>query len=381
MKLGKIVKQGLLIILSLGALALVLAYMTRAFHKKIEPGKVEVPKRVKADQPTDVVHKVIQVQQVDVVGTLRAQRRTEVSARIMARILEMKARAGDRVKEGDLLARLDDADLKANLERARQAKVEAEANLRNAEKDHERVKKMLAEKVASDKEFDDADLRFKSAQAQAQQATETENAARTMLSYATIQAPLTGVVVEKLMDVGDTTQPGRPILTIYDPTALRLEAAVPEALSKDLKVGDKLKLTMEARDAQQKNLLDGTIAEIVPQADAASRSVLVKVSLPADAPLQIEGTFGRLMIPGRERIRICVAQSAVQPAGQLRFVDVVNPKDNTIERRQVKLGESSPYGRVEALSGLEPNETVVLYGPPPQPLPEGVRLFEEGGLK
>jgi RND family efflux transporter MFP subunit len=381
MKPGKAIKQTLLILISLGVLAVVLAYMTGAFHKKIEPGKTEAPKRLKAGEPTDVVHKVIQVQQVEVVGTLRAQRRTEVSARIMARILEMKVRAGDRVKEGDLLARLDDADLKANLERARQAKLEAEANERNAEKDHARVKKMVEEKVASEKEFDDAELRYKSAQAQVKQAREAESAAQTMLSYATIEAPLSGVVVEKLTDVGDTTQPGRPLLTIYDPSVLRLEAAVPEALSKDLQVGAKLKLSLEALDQKQKKLLEGTVAEIVPQADAASRSVLVKVDLPPDAPGQIEGAFGRLMIPDRERVRICVAQSAVREAGQLRFVDVVNPKDNTIERRQVTLGESSPYGRVEALSGLEPNETVVLYGPPPQPLPEGVRLFQEGGQK
>jgi membrane fusion protein, multidrug efflux system len=307
---------------------------------------------------------------------VRAKKRSEISPRIMARILEIKVRAGDRVKEGDLLARLDDADLKANAERMRQAMAEAEGNLQTAAKDADRMSKLYAEKAVSEKEHDEADLRMRSAQTQVKQTSESLSSARTAQSYAVIIAPFSGVVVDRQMDVGDTTQPGKALFTLYDPSEMRLEAAVPEMLATTLKVGEKLQVAMEGANAPDKQPIQGTIEEVVPQADALSRSVLVKVILPVGTPGAVDGAFGRLLVPDMERVRICVPTSAVKEAGQLAYITVVQ-HDGSLERRMVQLGERSPYGRVEALSGVESGERVVLYGPPPQPLPDGVRLFGE----
>ncbi|HBF33243.1 TPA: efflux RND transporter periplasmic adaptor subunit [Candidatus Sumerlaeota bacterium] len=373
----KIIKKVTFILTPVLGLTLTLAYMTGAFHKKIEPGKIALSKiTLENNQPTDVVHKVIQTQQARIVGTVRAKKRSEISPRIMARILEIKVRAGDRVKEGDLLARLDDADLKANAERMRQAMAEAEGNLQTAAKDADRMSKLYAEKAVSEKEHDEADLRMRSAQTQVKQTSESLSSARTAQSYAVIIAPFSGVVVDRQMDVGDTTQPGKALFTLYDPSEMRLEAAVPEMLATTLKVGEKLQVAMEGANAPDKQPIQGTIEEVVPQADALSRSVLVKVILPVGTPGAVDGAFGRLLVPDMERVRICVPTSAVKEAGQLAYITVVQ-HDGSLERRMVQLGERSPYGRVEALSGVESGERVVLYGPPPQPLPDGVRLFGE----
>jgi hypothetical protein len=101
--------------------------------------------------------------------------------------------------------------------------------------------------------------------------------------------------------------------------------------------------------------------------------VLVKVAVPKSESM-VEGMFGRLMIPSRELVRYCAPESALREVGQLKFLDVVN-EDDTIERRQVSLGDHREYERVEVLSGVEPGERVVLYGPPPPPFPaEGITV-------
>lgn len=369
MKIATVLKQGVIVIGSLGALVLILFYMGGAFHDKIEPERLDAPRRALGNQPTDIVHQILDTERVEIVGTLRAERRTEISSKIMAAIQEFNVRAGDRVEKGAVLVRLDDRDLKAQLEQARQAVAATEAAMKNAEQDFKRNKDMLEQKVISQQQYDAADARLKVAQAELNRAREAASGAETMLSYTVIESPFAGVVVDKLADVGDTASPGRPLLVLYDPSAFRLEAAVPEALASPLAVGGELIVRLDTLNTRSR----GKIVEIVPQAEAASRSVLVKVSVPHD-PRMVEGMFGRLLIPSRERIRYCLPLSAVRPAGQLRFVDVVGP-DGALERRQIKLGEHSEQGRIEVLTGVEAGERVVLYGPAPPPFPTDSVIF------
>ncbi len=368
-------KKLILALAAIAVLVLILAWSAGAFHKKVEPGAVQAERRTLGSLPTDVVHKITATEWVNVVGTLRAKRRTEVSAKIQAAIQEINVQAGDSVAEGQVLVRLDDRDLKARLEEARQAVVAAEANLQNLEKDLKRYKDLVGQGAVTQQEYDGIQSRHTIAQADVSRGRESVKAAETMLSYTVIKAPIRGKIVDKYAQAGDLTSPGRPLLAIYDPTALRLEAAVPEALAADLTIGSELDVKLETLNRTVK----GSIEEIVPQAEAASRSVLVKVQVP-ELPGVYEGMFGRLQIPSRERARYCAPKSAIRQVGQLAMAEVVH-KDNTLERRMVKLGEHSNYGRVEVLSGLEDGDRVVLYGPAPPPLPEGMAmpgLFGQG---
>jgi membrane fusion protein (multidrug efflux system) len=104
---------------------------------------------------------------------------------------------------------------------------------------------------------------------------------------------------------------------------------------------------------------DATIDEIVPQAEAPSRSFLVKASLPRSEDLY-EGMFGRLLIPAGERRHLCLATDAVVRIGQLEFVDVVLP-DGELERRLIRTGQVGIPGRQEVLSGVEAGERIVLH--------------------
>lgn len=356
-------------VLGLIVLVIGVAYLSGAFRQKVEPGIVEAGVETLGDEATDIIHEIIETEMTEVTGTLRATRRTQISSKLLATILEIPVKAGDRVAEGDVLVRLDNREPRARLEQARQAIAAADADLARAEAEYERFKGLVEGEIVSRQEFEQKEAAYKVALAQVEQAREAANEAGSLLADTTIKAPTEGIIVDKLAEAGDTATPGRPILNLYDPSAFRLEAAVPEALASGVEVGDRMEVKLDVLEAS----LEGTVEEIVPQAETASRSVLVKVAVPKQERM-VEGMFGRLMIPSAERVRYCAPESSIREAGQLRFIDVVG-EANRIERRQVTLGDHREYGRVEVLSGVEPGERVILHGPPPPPFPvEGVSI-------
>jgi multidrug efflux pump subunit AcrA (membrane-fusion protein) len=144
-------------------------------------------------------------------------------------------------------------------------------------------------------------------------------------------------------------------LEIYDPTSLRLEVPVMENLAIKLKEGDELAVKIDALDEE----FVATVDEIVPQAEAASRSFMVKVKLPPSADL-FEGMYGRLMIPAGQRLHLCLNAEAIERIGQLEFVYVVDANGKNPERRYIKTGRFGRPGRVEVLSGLKANENVLV---------------------
>jgi len=372
MKIGRVIRKTFSIVFSLAVLVVVLVWMSGGFRRKVQPHKVEAEHRRVDGLTTDTVHSVVELETAEAVGTLKAQRRTVVSAKIMATIDEITVSAGDKVRKGQVLVRLDDRDVRARLEQAKKAVEGAQAAAQQAAADLKRYRALLDQKVIPRQTYDQQEARFKIAQAELKRAREAVHEAEVMLSYTVIRSPTDGIVVDKHADVGDTAAPGQPLVTIYDPGALRLEAPVRETLASKIKVGDRLKVKIDALGVT----LEGRIDEIVPQAQAQSRSVLVKVALPK-TPGMVEGMFGRLLVPTRKRKRYCVPLSAVLRVGQLRFVDVVTT-GGILERRPVKLGEHSEYGRIEVLSGLNEGDTVVLYGPPPPPFLPVRREGREG---
>ncbi|MCH5376444.1 MAG: efflux RND transporter periplasmic adaptor subunit, partial [Planctomycetes bacterium] len=192
-------------------------------------------------------------------------------------------------------------------------------------------------------------------EAKVRQAEQAVSEAEVNLSYATIEAPQDGMIVDRLAEPGDIAQPGVPLLVLYDPASLRLEVPVMENLAVKMKIGERLTVHIDALDRD----VEGRVDEIVPQAEAASRSFLVKIAL-SDAEGLYEGMFGRLLIPGGVRRHLCLPTAAIQTLGQLQFVEVVQPNDRTLERHFITTGRLGDPDHVEVLSGLEAGDRVVL---------------------
>jgi len=343
------------VVVSMAALVAVIAWMAGAFRKKIPPGeeKAAAP-QLRPGQPVGEIHRVTEQVVETVIGSIVAERKTTVSSKILAAIQSISVSAGSNVKQGDLLVQLDARDLHTQVQQAEQALSGAQATLTQAQAEFKRREQLRAQNVVSQSEYDQAKAQFDIAKANVARAAQAKAETEVALTNAEIRAPISGRVVDRLAEPGDTASPGKPLLTLYDPSAVRLEAPVREELAMRLRVGDPLKVRIDALNLD----VDGRVDEIVPQAETSSRSLLVKVGIP-HRPGIYSGLFGRLMIPTGERERICIPQAAISRIGQLQYVEVVR-KDGTLERRFVRTGAHSEQGKVELLSGASPGEKVVL---------------------
>lgn len=343
------------VIVGLVALTLVIAWISGVFQQKIEPGESPQVVQKLDGQPTDVVHEVVKDYIEESVGTLKAASRSVISAKILATILEIHVSAGDFVDEGDLLVSLNTLEQEARLSQAQESLSAAKAATEEARTGFDRNQRLLDSKAVSRREYDESNRKLQVTLANERRADQAVREAQVLLSYSTIQAPKAGRIVDRTAEPGDTAQPGKPILTLYDSQSLRLETPVLEQLAVKLQVGQKLNVHVDSMDQD----FTASIDEIVPQADAASRSFLVKASLPLSDNLY-EGMYGRLQIPAGSRRHLCLATDAIQRIGQLEFVDVVLD-DDSLQRRLIKTGRLGMPGRIEVLSGLQVGDKVVLH--------------------
>ena len=343
------------VIIGLVGLAFVVAWISGAFTTKIKPGESKPIVRKLGKQPTSVIHEIEKEYIEEAVGTLKAANRSEISSKVLATIQEINVSAGDYVNQGDLLIVLNTQELNARLSQAKERLAAAVAAATEAENDFNRNKALIETRSISRQQFEIAERKFSVAKADQRRAQQAVNEAEILFSYSKISAPKDGRIVDRLAEPGDTAQPGRPILTLYDVRSLRLETPVMESLAVKLQVGQQLNVLVDSVNRE----FTATIEEIVPQADAASRSFLVKASLPRSENL-FEGLYGRLQIPAGQRRHLCLETDAIRRIGQLEFVDVVMD-DQSLQRRLIKTGRLGMPGRVEVLSGVDAGDQVVLY--------------------
>lgn len=304
---------------------------------------------------------------LEAVGTVRAAQTSEIASQTTGNIVEIRAHEGDRVQRGQVLATIDDSQPRAAVEQAIAAETAAQKEVSAADSDFslaeatlKRYQQLYGKKSVSPQEFDEIKARYQSAEArrdmaragQAQAAAALDQA-RTSLGHTEIRAPFTGVVTEKKVDAGTLASPGMPIFTIEDTRRYRLEATVDESDIRVVRIGQPAPIVVDALGSAE---LPGRVVQIVPAADPASRSFLVKVELPADARLR-SGLFGRARFPRGERTAILIPQAAIVERGQLQGVYVIDA-NQIAGLRYVTLGQSAGQ-QVEVLSGLQGGERIV----------------------
>jgi len=272
---------------------------------------------------------------------------------VLARIEEIRVTAGSRVESGDTLVVLDARDVEARVGEAVERLKAARARLELASTEHDRADRLLREGVGTRQQVDRTTSELRAARADVQALEQSLEEARTALSFAVIRSPVSGRVIDRLAEPGDTAVPGNSLLRIYDPNLLRVEAPIRESRAITLHVGQTLQLEIDALD----QVFQGTIDEIVPFAEPGARTLLVKVRLPVHDEQIFAGMFARVAIPAGEGRRLLIPGTAVARIGQLEFVQVIGPED-ALERRMVTTGPRAGDGRIEVLSGLRAGERV-----------------------
>jgi len=304
---------------------------------------------------------------VEAVGTVRAGETSQLAAQMMGNIVEIRVREGDRVQRGQVLAVIDDAQPQAALDGATAADLAAQQEIAASESDlaladstFKRYQILFDKKSVSPQEFDEIKARYQAAQARREmaragqaQAKAALQHARTALGYTHIAAPFDGLVAEKKADVGMLASPGMPIFTVEDLRRYRLEATVNETDLRYVRQGQQAPVLIDALGDRE---LKGKVIEIVPAADPASRSFLVKVELPSDPALR-SGLFGRAQFARGERRALLIPRTAVVERGQLQGIYVVD-QNKIAGLRYITLGKPSAT-QIEVLAGLQAGETLI----------------------
>ena len=304
---------------------------------------------------------------IDVVGTLHAAETTQLSAQMMGNIVEIRAREGDHVQRGQVLAVIDDSQPRAALDRALAADLAAQQEMAASESDYalaeatfKRYQTLYDRKSVSPQEFDEIKARYQAAQARREMGragqAQTKAAlqqARTALSYTHLVAPFNGLVTEKKTDIGTLASPGMPIFIVEGLGRYRLEAAVNETDLRYVRQGQPVSVSIDAVGDHE---FKGRVIEIVPAADPTSRSFLVKVELPSDRALR-SGLFGRAEFVRGGRMALIIPHTAVVERGQLQGIYVLD-RNRIAGLRYISLGKSSAQ-QVEVLAGLEAGELLI----------------------
>jgi RND family efflux transporter MFP subunit len=287
-------------------------------------------------------------------GSVASAHHTVVASRVLATIVDVPVRAGEDVRAGDVLVVLDARDLAAGEREAEQAELAARAQLALAKREAERLAYLVGEGVATIQESDRAAAALRVARAEAERTQQALEAARVAKSHAEIHAPVSGRVVDRLAEPGETATPGRPLLRIYDPSVLRVEVPVRESLAVGLEVGDPLAVEVESLALHA----EGVVDEIVPFAEAGARTLLVKVRLPPNDRL-VAGLFARVAIPAGTRSRVLIPERAVVREGQLEQVWMADA-EGAAALRAVTTGERvrvPTAGRYSPSDGEEPDSS------------------------
>jgi RND family efflux transporter MFP subunit len=319
-------------------------------------------------------------------GVVRARSTAVVSSRIMAPVVEVRVRAGDRVRRNAPLVILDSREIDANRARAAATLVSATESVRAAQADvrtaqaavtlarttHDRVRTLHEKRSATTQELDQAVTALETAdgqlgQAQAHLAAASaardaaqaaSDAAAITTSYATLAAPFDGVVTERSVDPGSMASPGVGLLTVEDSSTFRLDVSLDEARAAHVHGGQAVDVNLG--DGEFPATIAGHVSEVA-RIDPISHSFLVKIDLPPVADLR-SGTYGRARFPGSSRQTLTVPAAAAIRRGQLTFVFTVDGE------RRARLQAVSPGvasgDRLEILAGLHEHDSVITDPPP-----------------
>jgi RND family efflux transporter MFP subunit len=270
------------------------------------------------------------------------------------------------------------AEVDSALPELEHATAAAKANLDLAQTTFKRMQELAAKKSISSQEMDEASARLKAAQANyemissrrgqidSKRATVEQEvrATRIMRDYTTIAAPFSGRVVARNVEPGNLASPGVPLLTVEQDGVYRLEASVDESKLVNVRAGQTVETVIDAAGGK----LSARVSEIVPAVDAASRSYIVKLDLPASPQLRT-GMFGRAIFPLAAQPVTAVPPAALVEHGQLQSVFAV--EDGVAHARMLTTGRRTASA-VEILSGLNAGEKVVV--PVPAELRDGARV-------
>lgn len=294
-------------------------------------------------------------------GVVEAVRHTTMAAQVAGAVVDLRVQAGDRVKKGQVLLRID-ARAAAEGAAASSAQVEAaRSQLDVATREYERQKQLAAKQYISRAQLERAEAQYRATAAQLRAQIANASATRIQAGFFVLTAPYSGIVSDVPVTLGDMAAPGRPLLVMYDPAALRVTASLPQSALAQLQAGQPARVELPGLPEAQRWIVQKQV-QVLPTFDASTHSAQLRVPLPAGVPGLTPGMFARVWVPTTGAVadagRLYVPSSALVRRAELNGVYVISRTGKPI-LRQVRVGRSEG-GRVEILSGVAAGERVAL---------------------
>lgn len=288
-------------------------------------------------------------------GVVEATRQSTVSAQIGGRVKEVLFDVGDHVTKGQVILRIDQHEAAQAVAGSQAQVLQAQANLQNAQATFERSKQLFAQKFISQAGLDKAQADYRVALAQAAASKAGAGQASLTQGYTTVVAPYSGLVAAKLVEVGEMVMPGKPLMTGFDPAALRVVVEVPQY--KLAEIGTRPKVNIELPSLNR--WIKAASAVVQPLANARTHSTQVRISLPVNQAGVYPGMFVRAHFVVGKLKKLVIPNSAILRRSEVVAVYVVDDKGN-VKLRQIRLGDMQAEGAIEVLAGLNPGERVAL---------------------
>lgn len=292
---------------------------------------------------------------IEAAGTAEPLQQATLSTRLMASVLEVGVREGDRIQAGQVLVRLDTRDLDAKAAQVQAGLAEAEAMEREAEAMAGRIRALYRDSAATRVQLDQVETGLARAQAAVRTARAAAAEVAAHRSYAEITAPFAGMVVRRFVDPGAMAAPGAPMVLVEDASRLRVRVTAAPEHVRGLRRGQVVELLVEGRP------VTGEVEGVVRAMTGNMAQVNVLVTN-RDGALA-SGSAATVLLPQGERPAMVVPAAAIVRQGDLAGVDLLTA--GMAERRWIRLGRVLPGGLVEVLGGLAAGDQVLVRGAAP----------------
>jgi len=289
-------------------------------------------------------------------GQLTPAREATVRSQVGGSLMTLTVDRGQPVAANAVIARVSSRDLDDALESAQVGVKSAESALAMAKSEETRTTTLVKGGALAARDLEQAKNAVAMAEAQLAAAKARQKAAWQQVDDTQIRAPIAGIVSDRPANIGDVVSPGTAILTVIDPSSLRLEALVPSDQIGQVKAGQRVRFTIRGFPNQT---FTGKVERVSPTADPITRQVSIFVALPNVTGKLIAGLFAEGRVESAVRKGVVVPLSAIDETGAVTTVTRI--KDGKAERVAVQLGLRQPETElIEVVSGVASGDVVIV---------------------
>lgn len=289
-------------------------------------------------------------------GSLAPELEATVRSEVSGAVLQTYVEKGQRVTRGQILARIDDAGIRDAYLSARSGVRTADQATTVARRNAERATALAEAGAVAERELEIARWNVMNAESQLADAQARLTQAQKLLSKTQVRAPFAGIVSERQVSAGDVVQPGGEMVTIVDPSSMRLEGSVPSEALGSVQTGAPVEFTVSGYPGR---VFTGRVERVNPVVDPATRQVRVYVAIPNAAGALVGGLFAEGRVATESRTALLAPASAVDDRGVTPTV--LRLKGGRAESVAVQVGlRDAATERVELKSGVSQGDTVLI---------------------